>query len=99
AAAERLGLAYWPYVERKPGEGRGLLAGLAARAALVVTDDFPCFIVPDQTAALAARATVAVVAVDGNSIVPVSRLGPVVSAAAHLRPRIHRAFAEAWEHR
>ena len=99
AAAERLGLAYWPYVERKPGEGRGLLAGLAVRAALVVTDDFPCFIVPDQSAALAARATVAVVAVDGNSIVPVSRLGPVVSAAAHLRPRIHRAFAEAWEHR
>jgi len=99
AAAGRLGLTYWPWVERKRGEGRGLLAGLAARAALVVTDDFPCFIVPDQTAALAARATVAVVAVDGNSVVPVSRLGPPVSAAAHLRPRIHRAFGEAWEHR
>src|SRR5690242_15115618 len=99
AAAERLGLAYWPYVEREPGQGRGLLARLAARAALVVTDDFPGFIVPDQTAALAARAPVAVVAVEGNSIVPVSRLGPTVSAAAHLRPRLHRAFGEAWEHR
>jgi deoxyribodipyrimidine photo-lyase len=99
AAAERLGLAYWPYVEREPRHGRGLLARLAARAALVVTDDFPGFIVPDQTAALAARAPVAVVAVEGNSIVPVSRLGPTVSAAAHLRPRLHRAFGEAWEHR
>ena len=99
AAAARLGLSYWPWVERKVGEGRGLLAGLAARAALVVTDDFPCFIVPGQTAALAARAEVAVIAVDAGSVVPLSRLGPTVSAAAHLRPRIHRAFAEAWEHR
>jgi deoxyribodipyrimidine photo-lyase len=99
ATAARLGLGYWPWVERKPGEGRGLLAGLAARAALVVTDDFPCFIVPAQTEALAAATDVAVVAVDANTIVPVSALGPTVSAAAHLRPRIHRAFALAWEHR
>jgi deoxyribodipyrimidine photo-lyase len=98
-AAARLGLSYWPWVERRPGEGRGLLAGLAARAALVVTDDFPCFIVPEQTDALAARAPVAVIAVDSNSVVPLSRLGPTVSAAAHLRPRIHRAFGAAWEHR
>jgi len=98
-AAEALGLDYWPWVERRPGEGRGLLAGLAARAALVVTDDFPCFIVPGQTEALAARVEVAVVAVDTGSVVPLSRLGATVSAAAHLRPRIHRAFAEAWEHR
>jgi len=98
-AARRAGLTYWPWVEHKPGEGRGLLADLAARAALVVTDDFPCFIVPGQVAALAASVEVAVVAVDAGAIVPMSRLGPTVSAAAHLRPRIHRAFGEAWEHR
>jgi deoxyribodipyrimidine photo-lyase len=98
-AAARLGLPYWPWVERTAGEGRGLLVALAARAACVVTDDFPAFIVPAQIAALAAATDVAVVAVDANSIVPLSRLGPPVSAAAQLRPRIHRAFAEAWEHR
>ena len=98
-AARALGLHYWPWVERRPGEGRGLLAGLAARAALVITDDFPCFFVPGQTDALAARAEVAVIVVDANSVVPLSRLGATVSAAAHLRPRIHRAFAEAWDHR
>ncbi|HSB40556.1 MAG TPA: deoxyribodipyrimidine photolyase, partial [Methylomirabilota bacterium] len=31
-AAKRLGLTYWPWVERRPREGRGRLAGLAARA-------------------------------------------------------------------
>jgi deoxyribodipyrimidine photo-lyase len=65
----------------------------------VVTDDFPCFIVPAQAEALARKAAVPVFAVDSNSVVPLSLLGPAVSAAAHLRPRIHKAFAEAWPHR
>ena len=101
-AATRLGLAYWPFVEPERGAGRGLMARLAERATLVVTDDFPCFVVPDQTEALARRATVPVIAVDGNTIVPLARLhgqGPAVTGAAHLRPRIHRDFADAWEHR
>jgi len=49
--------------------------------------------------ALARRAAVPVFTVDSNSVVPLSLLGPAVSAAAHLRPRIHKAFAEAWPHR
>jgi deoxyribodipyrimidine photo-lyase len=97
-AAER-GLCYWPFVETAAEPGRDLLLRLAARAVLVVTDDFPAFIVPGQTMALARRATVPVFAVDGNAVVPLSLLGPAVSAAAHLRPRIHKAFAEAWGHR
>jgi len=99
ARAEELGLSYWPFVETEKGQGRGLLRALSARAALVVTDDFPCFIVPPQAEALARKIEVPVFAVDSNSVVPLSLLGPAVSAAAHLRPRIHKAFAEAWPHR
>jgi deoxyribodipyrimidine photo-lyase len=99
ARAEELGLSYWPFVETEKGQGRGLLRQLSARAKLVVTDDYPCFIVPAQAAALAQKTEVPVFAVDSNSVVPLSLLGPAVSAAAHLRPRIHRAFAEAWPHR
>lgn len=99
AAAEKLGINYWPFVETPRQSGRGLLARLAARAALVVSDDFPCFVAPRQGAALARVADVAVFAVDSNSMVPLSLLGPPVSAAAQLRRRIHKAFAEAWPHR
>jgi deoxyribodipyrimidine photo-lyase len=99
ARAEALGLSYWPFVETTPGGARGLLRRLAARACLVVTDDFPCFIFPAQSAALARSVEVPVIAVDSNSVVPLSLLGPPVSAAAHLRPRLHKAFAEAWGHR
>jgi deoxyribodipyrimidine photo-lyase len=99
AAAPRLGLNYWPFVETPKAPARGLLKRLAARAALVVTDDFPCFIVPGQGQALARAVDVPVLAVDGNSVVPLSLLGPPVSAASHLRPRIHKSFAEAWANR
>jgi deoxyribodipyrimidine photo-lyase len=47
ARAAAAGFAYWPFVETRRGEGRGLLRRLrGARPALVVTDDFPAFIVP-----------------------------------------------------
>jgi deoxyribodipyrimidine photo-lyase len=97
--AERLGLNYWSFVETPADSGRGLLRKLAKDAVMVVTDDYPCFIIPEQTAALARKMSTRVVAVDGNSIVPLAKLGEPVYAAAHLRPRIHRAFVEAWTHR
>jgi deoxyribodipyrimidine photo-lyase len=97
--ATRLGLSYWPFVETPRAPARRLLSRLAERASLVVTDDFPCFIAPGQSEALARRAAVAVWAVDSNGVVPMSLLQPAVSAAAHLRPRIHKAFAESWAHR
>lgn len=34
---------YYPYIERAPGEGKGLVAALGAHACVVVTDDFPAF--------------------------------------------------------
>jgi len=99
AAAASLGIAYWPFVGTPEEPGRGLLASLAARAVLVVTDDFPGFVVPEQSRALARRAVAPVFALDGNGLFPLALLGEAAGAAAHLRPRLHRAFAEAWEHR
>ncbi len=99
AAARRLGFTYWPFVETKQQPARGLLARIAARSALVVTDDFPCFIIPGQSASLARWVERAVIAVDSNGVVPLRLLGDAPYAAAHLRPRIHKLFAEAFEHR
>ena len=98
-AAKRLGLAYWPFVETPGGSGRGLVARLAQDAVCVVTDDYPAYIVPAHNRALAAKLRVPLILVDGNGVVPLSRLGAPVAAAAHLRPRIHKLFAEAWRHR
>ena len=99
AAAHRLGVSYWPYVERPEQPARGLLRRLASRAALVISDDYPSFVVPGQSQALARQVAVPFIAVDGNGVVPLALLGAPVAAAAHLRPRIHKLFAEAWAHR
>jgi deoxyribodipyrimidine photo-lyase len=99
SGAKERGINYWPLVETPGAPARGLVRRVAARAASVVTDDFPAFIVPGQSAALAAAVDVPVFAVDANGVVPLSLLGQTVSAAAHLRPRLHKAFAEAWAHR
>ncbi|MBA4188915.1 MAG: deoxyribodipyrimidine photolyase [Planctomycetaceae bacterium] len=99
AAAKRLGVTYWPFVETPDQPARGLVRKLAAEACAVVTDDYPAYIVPAHNRAIAVKCDVPVILVDGNSLVPLSQLGATVSAAAHLRPRIHKQFAEAWKHR
>jgi len=65
------GVAYHPYVEDRPVAGSGLLETLAARACVVVTDDFPCFFLPRMLASAAKRVTVRLEAVDGNGLLPV----------------------------
>ncbi len=97
--AKGLGLTYWPFVATPESPGKGLLSELCKTACLVVADDDRCFVAPEYLAAASRKVKRAVFAVDSNSIVPLSLLGNAVSAAAHLRPRIHKVFAEAWRHR
>jgi deoxyribodipyrimidine photo-lyase len=72
AAFARAGVTYLPYVEPAAGQGHGLLEALAARACLVVTDDFPAFFLPRMVAAAASRLPVRLEAVDGNGLLPLA---------------------------
>ncbi len=75
AAFARAGVTYYPYLEPSRGAGRGLLAALAAQAALVVTDDFPTFFVPRMIAAAGARLPVRAEAIDANGLAPMRAAG------------------------
>src|SRR5690606_24002030 len=61
---------YYPYLERSPGEGSGLLEALAQRAAVVVTDDFPSFFLPRMLAVAARKVNVRLEAIDSNGLYP-----------------------------
>ncbi|MGC3996770.1 MAG: deoxyribodipyrimidine photo-lyase [Anaeromyxobacter sp.] len=61
---------HFPWVERRAGEGAGLLEALAAHACAVITDDYPTFFVPEVLAAAAQRLDVRLEAVDGSCLVP-----------------------------
>ena len=76
------GVRYFPYVESEPNSGSGLLEHLAARASLVVTDDFPCFFLPRMVTAAAQKVSVLMEAVDANGIVPLGTT-PKAFTTAH----------------
>jgi deoxyribodipyrimidine photo-lyase len=70
AACAAADVRYHAYVEPEPGAGRGLLETLAQRAALVVTDEYPCFFLPRMVAAAGERLDVRLEQVDGNGLLP-----------------------------
>jgi deoxyribodipyrimidine photo-lyase len=81
AELARRGVRYYPYIEPEPGAGRGLLEALARQAAVVVTDEFPCFFLPRMVSAAAARLDVLLETVDSNGLLPL-RAAPKLFARA-----------------
>jgi deoxyribodipyrimidine photo-lyase len=70
ARAKPQGVLYYAYVEPRAGAGTGLVESLANRAAVVVTDEFPCFFLPRMLAAVGPRLPVLAEAVDSNGLLP-----------------------------
>jgi deoxyribodipyrimidine photo-lyase len=63
-------IGYYSYVEPKPGAGKGLIRALGQMAAVVVTDDYPCFFLPQAVAAAAGQLDVRLETVDSNGLLP-----------------------------
>lgn len=91
----RAGVTYFPYLEPRQGEGKGLLEALAARAVAVVTDDFPAFFLPRMLDAagetLEARG-VRLEAVDGNGLYPMHATDRVFGRAVDFRRHLHKTL-------
>lgn len=83
------GVAYHPYVEPEPGAGRGLLAAMASRARLVVTDATPVFFLPRMLRAAAAALDVRLEAVDGVGVIPLDLPDRDFTVAHSLRRWLH----------
>jgi deoxyribodipyrimidine photo-lyase len=86
----RPGILYHPYVEPKAGAGKGLLAALAERAAVVVTDDSPSFFLPRMVEAAGRKLGTRLEAVDGNGLLPLSVTGRVFPTAYVFRQFLHK---------
>ncbi|MCC7124977.1 MAG: deoxyribodipyrimidine photolyase [Acidobacteria bacterium] len=88
----RAGITYWPYLEPREGAGRGLLAALAAHAAVVVTDDFPAFFLPRMAEAAAARLDVRLETVDSNGLLPLRAVDAVYPTAYAFRRALQKTL-------
>ena len=92
----RPGVVYLPWIETAPDTGRGLLAALASRAAVVVTDDFPAFIVPRMLQAAARKVTTRFEAVDANGLLPMRQPGHAFPTAHAFRRYLQRTLGESF---
>jgi deoxyribodipyrimidine photo-lyase len=93
-AFEKLGIKYVFYLQKNDESPKQTVAKLAKDAALIVTDDFPCFIIPDHNKAIVKRAEIPVYAVDSNGIIPMSRFEKEEFAARTIRPKIKKLLPD-----
>ena len=90
----RRGILYHFYLRRRINDPNDVLYRLARRAALLVTDDFPSFILPELTRRVTERIDVAMWAVDSNGIVPLAAIPGEQYGAHTLRPKIRKLLPE-----
>ncbi len=81
----RAGIAYYPFVERERGGGKGLLEALGEEACVVVTDDYPTFFLPRMLEAASGRMKVRIEAVDSNGLLPMRSTDRVYPSAYTFR--------------
>ena len=89
------GLACAQFVDRAGHRERGLVYRLAASAAAVVLEDQPAFVAQWQAARFAARAIVAVLAVNAACVVPPAALEQDIGTTSAFRRR-HERVREDW---
>ena len=89
-AFAKLGIKYVFYLQKDKNSPKQTVKKIAKDAALIVTDDFPCFIIPDHNAAIVKQANIPVYAVDSNGIIPMSKFEKEEYGAYTIRPKIKR---------
>jgi deoxyribodipyrimidine photo-lyase len=85
-------VTYFPYVEPRPGAGRGLLETLAKSACAVITDEFPCFFLPRIVSAAATRLDVCLEVADSNGLIPLAAPDRAFTTAASFRRFVQRTL-------
>ncbi len=94
AAFENLGIKYVFYLQKDDKSPKDTVAKIAKDAALIITDDFPCFIIPKHNETIVKKAEIPVYAVDSNGVIPMSRFEKEEYAAYTIRPKIKKILHE-----
>src|SRR6185503_1575336 len=90
----RLGIRYLFYLQRHEKDPRNIVAQLAGDAALLVTDDYPCFIIPEHNQRIVEQVGIPVFAVDSNGVVPLRCYEKEEYAAYTIRPKIKKLLPD-----
>ena len=94
AALSTSSARYHPYVERTPGEGRGLVEALSLHACAVVTDTYPSFVQRLLPEKLGPRLDVKLEAVDSCGLLPLSASDRAFPTAHSFRRFVQRTLTD-----
>jgi deoxyribodipyrimidine photo-lyase len=89
---------YYPWVERSPGEGRGLVQSLAEDACCVISDEFPVFIIRKHNEAISGKLKVPFITVDANGMIPLGLTKSDPYSAYIFRNTMQKHFLDSWNH-
>lgn len=97
---EKLGIGYVFYLRAKRSDANDTLYRLAENAAVLVTDDFPVFIVREHLESVPGKLKIPCLAVDSSTVVPMNHFEKREWAAYTMRPKIHkvlRKYLQPWD--
>jgi len=96
AECKARGVAYFPYLEPEAGASKGLIDALASDAALVISDEYPVYIIKSLNRYLRAKSPVPFITVDSNGIIPLGVTEKAPYSAYTFRRVMQRHFVEAY---
>ncbi|WP_253900015.1 deoxyribodipyrimidine photo-lyase [Corallococcus carmarthensis] len=88
------GLPYWLELPRTQKEHQPRIASLGRRAAAIVSDLFPTYIIPGHLRGAAKALRVPLIAVDASCVVPMQRIPAAQVGAYALRPKLRKLWPE-----
>ncbi len=94
AAYAKRGIPYWLELPKNPREHKKRLGQLGKRAAAVVSDFFPTFVIPGHLRGAARALDVPLFAIDASCVVPMQRIPEPQVGAYALRPKVTKLWAE-----
>lgn len=90
------GVAYYTYLEPKPGVGKGIIEALASRACMLISDEYPVFIMRRFNEIISKRVSIPYITVDSNGVIPLGITEKAPYAAFLFRKIVQKRFVEAW---
>ena len=90
--ARKNGWNYYCFVEENPHEGSGLVNSLAKSSCLVVTDDFPVFVIREHNEKVGPEVPVTYISVDSNGIIPLGLSKKAPYSAYQFRRLMQKNF-------
>lgn len=83
-------VTYYPYVEPKFGDEKGLLKEFSQHACVVVSDDFPCFFLPRMVEAAGRMIGIRLELIDSNGLYPMRHTSKAFSRAFDFRRHLQK---------